>query len=61
MDSLEKEQLFDAIYMAIFHCNKNTARHIFYEALQLTEEETLKKCIELYIKNDALNSKGDHK
>ncbi len=46
-----KEQLFDAIYMAIIQGNKNAAWHAFEDAIHLTEEETLKKLIDFSTKN----------
>ena len=61
MDSLTKEQAFDAIYMAILLGHINSARHAFYEILKLTRLEMIDGFIDLALKNGANNLVKDIK
>ena len=49
MDSQEKEQAFDAIYMAILHGYVNAARCAFDKTLESVIEEKLEEVIKLAI------------
>lgn len=53
MDSLEKEQLFAAIQMALYSGYSKAAQHVFYDALNMVTENLLEDCIDLAIKHDA--------
>lgn len=52
MDSLEKEQLFDAIYMAIQHGYIDAARRAFYQSLECVVNRKLDEVARLVIEND---------
>jgi len=43
MDSKEREQAFDAIYMAILHGHVRAARRAFFRILDNLVEETLEQ------------------
>ena len=53
MDSKEREQAFDAIYMAILHGHVRSARSAFYQILDNLVEETLGEVIDLSLSQGA--------
>lgn len=53
MESLDNEQLFDAITSAIKLGHCNAARYVFYDALSLAREEIIDNCVDLALKRRA--------
>lgn len=59
MDSIEKEQFFDAITMSLRLGDRKTARHVFDDVLRLMREEVIEECIDLALKRDSFFLVGD--
>ena len=53
MDEIEKEQKFDAIYMAIQHGYITAARSAFEASLQIAVDEKLDQIINIFEKKGA--------
>ena len=52
MDTIEMEQKFDAIYMAILHGQINAARYAFKISIQIAVDEKLDQIIDYLEKED---------